>query len=302
MPVAIPFVRDFEPRHGRMVEVAPGLRRVVAPNPSAFTFHGTGTYVIGRGKVAVVDPGPLIESHLAAILEGIDGETVTHILVTHTHLDHSPLAAALKAATGAATYGFGPHGAGTHEAGERVEEGGDAEFAPDHVVRHGDAIEGAGWRVEAVHTPGHTSNHLCFRLGGSGDLLTGDHVMGWSTSVISPPDGDMADYMASLALLLARDDAVYWPTHGGPIREPKPFVRAFVEHRREREAAIAACLAAGIGRVADMVPRIYADTIPARLYPAAGRSVLAHLLHMHQEGRATTDGAPGMGAVWRLAR
>ena len=302
MPVEIPFVRapDFPPGEAR--EVSPLIRRIVAPNPSAFTFHGTGTYIVGRGTVAVIDPGPMIESHLEAIVDALRGETVSHIVVTHTHMDHSPLARPLQRATGAPVWGCGPHGSGKHEQGVKVEEGGDMEFAPDRQLAHGEAIEGAGWTLEAVHTPGHTSNHLCFALREQKALFTGDHVMGWSTSVISPPDGDMGAYMKSLDLLLGRDDDVYWPTHGRPVRETKPFVRAFIAHRREREAAILACLKDGIGKIRDMVPRIYGNTIPSLLYPAAARSVFAHIIDLAERGAVAPEGAIAIEAQYRLAR
>jgi glyoxylase-like metal-dependent hydrolase (beta-lactamase superfamily II) len=302
VPVEIPFNRapDFPP--GESHEVSPLIRRIVAPNPSAFTFHGTGTYIAGSGKVAVIDPGPMIESHLQAIVDALKGESVSHILVTHTHRDHSPLARPLQRATGAPVWGCGPHGSGQHEQGAKVEEGGDLEFAPDRQLAHGDIVEGAGWTLEAVHTPGHTSNHLCFALREEKALFTGDHVMGWSTSVISPPDGDMRAYMASLELLQRRDDAVYWPTHGGPIRDPKPFVAAFIAHRREREAAIRRCLRDGIGRIRDMVPRIYGNTIAPRLYPAAARSVFAHVIDLAERGEVSAEGAITIDAAYRLAR
>jgi glyoxylase-like metal-dependent hydrolase (beta-lactamase superfamily II) len=204
----IPFRRDFAFEYGRSERLTPLIRRVVARNPSPFTFKGTGTYIIGNGKVAVIDPGPKQQDHIDALLKALDGETVTHILITHTHNDHSPASAAIKAATGAKTYGFGPHGSGRPE--ERVggvtEEGGDRDFVPDVKLREGDVIQGGGdggaWHVGAVETPGHTSNHLCFALHEEDTLFTGDHVMGWSTSVISPPDGDMAAYMRSLNKLL----------------------------------------------------------------------------------------------------
>ena len=207
MPVDIPFRRDIAFEYGRLERVAPGIRRIVARNPGPFTFKGTGTYVVGDGEVAVIDPGPELEEHIAALLAGLADEQVTHILVTHTHRDHSPAARALKSATGAPTCGFGPHAGGRRgEAG--TEEGGDWDFVPDIVVADGAEIAGRGWRFEAVHTPGHTSNHLCFALPESSILFSGDHVMGWSTSVIAPPDGDMAAYMASLDKLLTRRDAV----------------------------------------------------------------------------------------------
>ena len=232
-----------------MQTVAPMVRRVVARNPSAFTFHGTGTYIIGTGKVAVIDPGPDLPEHVDALMNAIGDEEVTHLLVTHTHLDHSPAARHLKAATGAKTYGYGPHGSGKLEQGVKVEEGGDFDFAPDVQIRDGDVIEGDDWSVECVYTPGHTSNHMCFALREQRALFSGDHVMGWSTTVVSPPDGDMRQYIASLEKLLARDDAVYWPTHGGPIEAPGPFVHAYLEHRRERVRQILACMDRGIDRI-----------------------------------------------------
>jgi glyoxylase-like metal-dependent hydrolase (beta-lactamase superfamily II) len=300
MAVAIPFRRDFAFAYGKLEPVAPGIRRIVADNPGPFTFRGTGTYVIGHGKVAIIDPGPDLAAHIDALLAALRGETVTHILVTHTHRDHSPGAAAVKAATGAPTYGFGPH-AGGRRGEAAVEEGGDWDFAPDIVVKDGDEITGAGWRFEAVHTPGHTSNHLCFALPDNAILFSGDHVMGWSTSVIAPPDGDMAAYMASLEKLLHRDDAVYWPTHGPAIADPKTHVRAFIAHRREREAGIIACLQDGIGRIDAMVERLYVGLDP-NLHRAAGRSVLAHLVELAAREVVKVDGPATMDATYRLAR
>jgi len=298
MAADIPYRRDITFEYGRLEQIAPGLRRIVARNPGPFTFRGTGTYVVGDGKVAVIDPGPDLPDHIDAVLASLSGETVTHILVTHTHRDHSPAAAAVKAATGAPTYGFGPHMGGRRgEAG--AEEGGDWDFAPDITVHDGDWIEGDGWRFEAVHTPGHTSNHLCFALPDPGILFSGDHVMGWSTSVIAPPDGNMADYMASLDKLLPRRDALYWPTHGPAITEPQRHVRAFIAHRREREAGVLDCLRAGIGRVDAMVARLYVGLDPS-LRRAAGRSVLAHLVDLIERDIVASDGAATVEAQYRL--
>ena len=302
MPDDIPFRRDLTFEYGRLERVAPGLRRVIARNPGPFTFHGTGTYVIGEGRVAVVDPGPDLPDHVGAILEGLAGEEITHILITHTHMDHSPACRPLQAACGAPTYGYGPHGAGKLEAGVKVEEGGDMEFAPDVTVRHGDVIDGDGWSVECVFTPGHTSNHVCFQVRGTKALFTGDHVMGWSTSIISPPDGDMADYMASLRLLLDRDDEVYWPTHGTFIDDPKPFVRAFIGHREEREAQILRCLSQGVERIAGMVPLMYSKDIPEQMYPAAARSVFAALVYMVERGVVACDGDLAVDARYGMPR
>jgi glyoxylase-like metal-dependent hydrolase (beta-lactamase superfamily II) len=305
MATEIPFHRDIDIDYGVATTVTPLIRRVVARNPSPFTFKGTGTYIVGHGQVAVIDPGPEIAAHIEALLAALRGETITHILITHTHLDHSPAAAAIKRATGARTYGFGPHGTGRAEdrtgVGGVTEEGGDHAFVPDIVMRDGDAVEGPGWRLAAVHTPGHTSNHLCFALPEERTLFSGDHVMGWSTSVIAPPDGDMAAYMRSLAKLLERDDAVYWPTHGPSIPDPQPFVQAFIAHRHERAAAILDRLAQGDTAIAAIVAQVYVGLDP-RLKGAAARSVLAHLVELVESGKVACDGAPTLDAHYRLRR
>jgi glyoxylase-like metal-dependent hydrolase (beta-lactamase superfamily II) len=294
----IKFRRDFDVAHGVLEPISPLIRRIVARNPGPFTFTGTGTYVVGHGTVAIIDPGPDITEHIDALLGALRGETVSHILVTHTHHDHSPAAAAVKRATGAPTYGFGPHG-GLSSPDGTGEEGADRDFVPDYAMRDGDAAEGPGWRLAAVHTPGHTSNHLCFALPEERVLFSGDHVMGWSTSVIAPPDGDMTQYLGALEKLLTRDDAVYWPTHGPAISEPHDHVRAFIAHRRERSAAILARLAAGDVAIPDMVAAIYVGLDP-RLHRAAGRSVLAHLIALVAEGRVESDGPPSIAARYRL--
>ncbi|MEQ8604875.1 MAG: MBL fold metallo-hydrolase [Marivibrio sp.] len=291
----IPFITDHEPEYGRLVTVAPGVRRVTAENPGPFTFTGTGTYILGEGSVAVIDPGPDLPDHIAALHRALDGERVAAILITHTHRDHVSAARPLQALRGGPAacpiYGFGAHGAGA-DAGidpdDPVEEGADRGFAPDRLLADGEAVEGESWSVEAVHTPGHTANHLCFSYregdGGRGVLFTGDHVMGWSTSVISPPDGDMAAYLASLAKLKARPERIYYPTHGAPIEDAPAFVAAYIAHRRAREAQILAAVEAGAETIPEMVDRIYTH-IPAGLKPAAGRSVLAHLVMLAAEGR-----------------
>lgn len=302
MAAPIPFDKDFDVEPGRCYELSPLLRRVTSPNPSLFTFKGTNTYIVGRGNVAVVDPGPDLPEQTAAILRAVEGETVTHIVVTHTHNDHSPGVPALVAATGAKTYGFGPHGTGVRRQWPFASpEGGDMSFRPDVTVPDGGTIAGDGWTLEALHTPGHISNHLCFTLKEENVLLSGDHVMAWSTSVVSPPDGDMADYMASLERLLGRPETTYWPGHGPAVRDPQPFVRAFIEHRNEREVQIAACLADGPKTIPEMVRVMYAD-VPETLHRAAARSVLAHILRMVDDGRlAVVDGEPGPDAVYRNA-
>ncbi|MBX3506230.1 MAG: MBL fold metallo-hydrolase [Parvibaculum sp.] len=301
MAVQIPYVREIEFEYGDCDEVSPLIRRVVAKNPSAFTYKGTGSYIIGHGDVAVIDPGPMLGEHVEALLRALEGETVSHILITHTHSDHSPAAEPLKALTGAETYAFGPHGSGQHGLDDvQVEEDGDMEFKPDVEVRHGDIIEGDGWTVECVYTPGHTSNHMCFALKEEKALFTGDHVMGWSTSIVSPPDGNMEQYMASLRLLLKRDDEIYWPTHGPAITDPKPFVRSFIAHREDRERQIMEQLAAGRTRIQDMVPIMYA-AVDKKLYPAAARSVLAHMEHLVARGVVRTEGRATLSGEYRLA-
>jgi glyoxylase-like metal-dependent hydrolase (beta-lactamase superfamily II) len=287
---AIPFDKTVKFVHGQCDRLSPSIRRVVAPNENAFSFRGTGTYIVGQGNVAVIDPGPLIDSHVQAILEAVKGERVTHILITHTHNDHSPAAAPLKAATGAKTYAFGPHGSGHDEDGPKIEEGGDMEFCPDEILRDGDIVAGPGWTFEAVYTPGHTSNHLCFALKEEKAFFPGDHVMGWSTTVIGPPDGDMAAYFESLHKLLPRDDVRYYPTHGAPIDAPQDFVRRLIDHRKAREAQVLAALRLGLHTIPEMVAVIYAE-VDKRLHPAAGLSVKAHLNKLIQDGAVRVSGS-----------
>jgi glyoxylase-like metal-dependent hydrolase (beta-lactamase superfamily II) len=286
--VSIPFLKDDPLPVGEVAEVAPGVRRLLCGNPGPFTFRGTNTWIIGRGgSVAVLDPGPEDAAHLAAILAATAGERITHIIVSHTHRDHSPGAAALQAATGAPTFGFGPHLTPPEAGGE----GGDHGFRPDIPLADGAALEGETWRLCAIHTPGHCANHLCFALEGTGILFSADHVMSWSTSVVSPPDGDMAAYMASLARLAARDDRLFLPGHGPPLPEPAPFLAALAAHRREREAMVLDALrAAGRATARELVAPVYGPALDARLVPAAARSLLAHLLKLAAEGAAARDG------------
>jgi glyoxylase-like metal-dependent hydrolase (beta-lactamase superfamily II) len=299
----IDFERDFEFEYGVAQQVSPMIRRVIANNPSAYTHKGTGTYILGHGEVAVVDPGPLDDTHLAALLAALEGETVSHILITHTHRDHSPLAAALKLRTGASTYAYGPHGSGRQAASGgsgdvRLDAGGDLDFTPDVTVDHGDVIEGRGWRAECVFTPGHTSNHMSFAVPQEQTLLCGDHVMAWNTSVIAPPDGNMADYMASLHLLLEREETLMWPTHGPPIGKPHQFVRAYVTHRMMREAAILKLVQRGERTISDIVKIIYSELDP-RMHPAAGMSVLAHMEHLIEQEKIETDGGARLDSEYR---
>ncbi len=296
---SIPYRRELEFEYGKVAELSPRIRRVIAHNPSPFTFHGTGTYILGRGKVAVIDPGPALDEHVQAILESTKGEEITHMLVTHTHNDHSPACRLLRQHCDAKTYGYGPHGAGKLEAGVIVEEGGDMEFTPDVEVRHGDVIEGDDWNVECVYTPGHTSNHICYCLEEEQTLFCGDHVMAWSTSIISPPDGDMKSYMSSLELLLNREDALYWPTHGPSVIETKKHVRAFIEHRQERERQIIECLGRGVRKIRDMVPGMYSD-LPEFMYPFAGQSVFASVVYLIEMDQVSYDGELGIEAEFSL--
>ena len=288
---AIPFVRELDFTYGEAAQVSPLVRRVVARNPSVFTFHGTGTYIVGRGAVAVIDAGPDLAEHVDAVLNAVRGETVTHLVVTHTHIDHSPATRRLKAATGAPTYGYGPHGG----ARPAAEGGADRDFTPDHRLADGAVLAGAGWTLEAVHTPGHTSNHLCFLLAEERALFSGDHVMGWSTTVVSPPDGDMGAYMASLRKLMAREIETYWPTHGAPIPEPARYVRRLHDHRRRREAEILASIGADGMTIPEIVAKLYRG-LDQRLHKAAARTVLAHLIHLVETGRVVCRGVPGEGS------
>ena len=288
MAAAIPFVREIDIEYGRCDQVSPLIRRVTAKNPGPFTYKGTGTYIIGSGQVAVIDPGPLLDEHLEAILEATKGETITHVLITHTHLDHSPLAAPLKTRTGAKTYGFGGHGKAESD-GPKLEEGGDSEFVPDHAVRDGDTISGPGWTFDCIHTPGHTSNHMCFALREENAFFSGDHIMGWSTTVVVPPDGNMTDYIASARKLVDRGYATIWPTHGPPVRDVKPFLEAYIAHRLVRENQILECLKESSSTITDMVARMYAD-VDKSLHPAAAQSVRAHLGKLLDEGRVVMQG------------
>jgi len=288
--------RELDFTYGRVAVLTPTIRRVIAENPGPFTFKGTGTYIIGRGEVAVIDPGPYDEAHFAALQRALKGETVTHIVVTHTHRGLWTGVPLLQPATGAPTYGYGPHMGGV---GPEHAEGGDVDFNPDVVVKDGDIIEGRDWTLEAVHTPGHTSNHLCFALKEENVLFSGDHVMGWSTTVVTQPDGDMGDYMRSLEKLLKRDDAAYWPTHGAAITDPKQHVGALLAHRRHREDQIAACLKKGTGTIPALVETMYVDLDP-RLVRGAQRSVQSHLIHMMENGIVGCDGAPELDATYFL--
>ncbi len=320
---------DFE--YGAVAEVAPGVRRVIARNPSKFTYHGTGTYIVGSGDVAVIDPGPLLDSHREALAAALRGERVRAVLVTHCHSDHSPLAAWLAAESGAPTVAFGPHGDDSWDIGSLpddfgrgaettrdgptreapdgstpvVEESIDRNFVPDEEVRTGDRVaDGPGWRITALHTPGHTSNHTCFALESDAGrvLFPGDHVMGWSTTVVAPPDGDMAAYLDSLRRVAARRDDLAIPTHGPPIPEPGAYVEALVAHREARERQVLDAVRAGRETIPAIVTDLYAD-VAVELHRPAGASVLAHLVKLVADGVVVVDGdgRPRLDSTFRPA-
>lgn len=270
-------------------QVSPLIRRVLARNASPFSYTGTQTYIIGTGEVAVIDPGPYGDdpAHVGALVRVLEGERIAAILCTHTHRDHSPAAAPLKAATGAPVIGCAP--LVLSDDGPRADAGFDPTYAPDRVLADGETLSGPGWSLTALHTPGHTSNHLCYALPQEKALFTGDHVMGWSTTVVSPPDGDMTDYMASLALLLERDDQTYYPAHGKPVDSPQRLVRGMMGHRKQREGQILRLLERGVGAIPAMVSEMYKGIDP-RLHGAAGRSVLAHLIDLERRGFARENG------------
>lgn len=288
-------------RAGETEQHEPLVRRVLAPNPSPYTYTGTQTWLVGAGEdVAIIDPGPTGsgqsigdpadingEGHVEAILRAVDGRRVAAILCTHTHRDHSPAAAPLKIATGAPIIGCAP--LVLKDDGPRADSAFDPDYAPDRILADGEQISGDCWTLEAVATPGHTSNHICYALVESGALFTGDHVMKWSTSVVSPPDGDMSAYMASLQKLYDRADRIYYPAHGPAVENPRQLVRGMIGHRRQRERQILKLLENGEGHIPDMVAAMYKGLDP-RLTGAAGRSVLAHLVDLQNRGEAVVAG------------
>lgn len=295
------FDLEFQPAHETAVPVARDILRVTVNNPGPFTFHGTNSYVIGKESVVVVDPGPEDETHLAALMAAIGGRPVSHILVSHTHRDHSPLSRRLKEATGAPIVAEGPHRPARllHD-GEinPFSESSDSDFAPDIAVSDGERIEADGFSLTTILTPGHTANHAAFALDGTGIVFSADHVMAWSTSIVAPPDGAMSDYMASLDRLLAREDRVYFPGHGGPVKDPPAFLRGLRTHRRMRERAVLERIRAGDRLIPDMVKVIYASTAP-HLHGAAALSVLAHLEDLVEKGLVATDGPPRLTGAYR---
>lgn len=306
-----PFDRSPEVVYGEPEEVVPGVRRVTCRNPSAMTFGGTQSYLVGTGEVALIDPGPDDREHLAAIAAALGpNERIAHIVVTHSHVDHSPGARAVAAGTGAPVHGFGPHGTGLSETMQRLKcdgvnlgggEGGDGGFAPDHAMADGDTLAGSDWALTALHTPGHLSNHISLVLDGTGVVLTGDTVMGWATTLVSPPEGDMAAFMATLRRLSERrQDRLFLPGHGHPVRDPQAMLAFQIAHRQSRMDQILATLAAGPADAAALVRAIYTDVDP-RLLPAARRNVLATLIGLMDEGRVVTRGGLAADATFAFA-
>ena len=303
MDEEIRFDKSFDLAPGQAEEVAPGVRRLLANNPGPFTFKGTVSYIVGRGKVAVIDPGPDDPTHIDALLKTVRDETVTHVFVTHTHRDHSPAAAAIKAATGAKTYAEGPHRAARplHIGdAQRGEASADRDFAPDVALKDGEIVTGQDWSIEAIATPGHTANHMAFGLRGTDLLFSGDHVMAWSTTVVAPPDGAMTDYMASLEKLSRRAEHSYLPGHGGIVKDAPRFTAQLIRHREGREASILQRLANGPADIPSLVRAIYTGIDP-RLVGGAGLSVLAHLEDLVARGVVATDGPPSIAGSYRLA-
>ena len=286
---------EFE--YGEIQQVTPLVRRLVARNPSGFTFHGTNTYIVGHGRVSIIDPGPILDEQTSAIVEGLEGETVENILVTHTHHDHSPGVTPLKKKVGGNVHGAMPREFPTTA---RTAESIQYDFAPDSVLTDGTIVQGDGWTLEAIHTPGHMSNHMCFALAEEDILFTGDHIMSWNTTIVSPPDGNMGEYFKSLDVCLARSDNTYWPAHGPSIPDPKPFTRAYRNHRRMRESEIRKCLDNGYHTIPEIVGRLYKH-LPEKMHGAPGRSVLANWEYLVETGRATYDGPNMETAIFRAA-
>ena len=304
MSVILPFSRDFDCDYGVAEWVTPGLRRVVANNPSPFTFKGTNSYIAGTGRVAIIDPGPDDEAHRAALLGELErgGERVSHIFLTHTHKDHFAGLAKLAAITGAEILGFGSDPASRraiqHDpASELFLE---ADFVPDRALKGGERVAGADWQLDAVYTPGHAPDHLCFALNDGETLLSGDHVMGWNTTVVAPPEGNMGDYIRSLEVLLKRPETIYFPGHGGRVDQAQRLVKAFIMHRRWREAQILDCLRDGLDTIDLIVPKIY-ESLPAPLRAAAAYSVLAHLELLAETGRVAADSQPGLHSRYSIS-
>jgi glyoxylase-like metal-dependent hydrolase (beta-lactamase superfamily II) len=299
----IAFDKTFDLKPGTVRDMAPGVRAIVANNPSPFTFKGTMSYIIGRGKVAILDPGPDDDAHIAALLDAVRDETVSHIFVTHTHRDHSPGVPKVKAATGAKVYAQGPHRlARPLHIGEtsRLDASADMDFRPDVALADGEVLRGDGWTLEAVTTPGHTANHMAFAFKEADLLFAGDHVMAWSTTIVAPPDGAMSDYMASLHKLARRTEPLYLSGHGTPVRDAQRYVQFLIRHRQGREASILHRLGKGAADIPTIVKAVYIG-LDQRLIGAAALSVLAHMEDLVARGIVATDGPPSINGTYRLA-
>ncbi len=300
--MAIPFVREIEFEYGKVEQVSPLIRRVIANNPGPFTFVGTGVYIIGQGEVAVIDPGPHDETHFEALKAALEGETVKYVLVTHGHSDHSPLAKPLADWAGCKVYA---KGCGEPTAKGELGSEDDPGFTPDECVVDGDLFEGPGWTLETIETPGHTTNHICFALKEENACLTGDHIMGWSTTIVAPPDGNMTDYFKSLDKIEDRNFETLWPTHGSPIESKafvKEFIQAYREHLQDREDGVITQMKAGVTSIPEMVKVMYVG-LEERLFPAACMSLLGHMIKLIDEGRVSTSAAtPVVQSEFRLTK
>jgi len=299
----IPFDKSFSLLPDQVQEVAPGVRAIAADNPGPHTFKGTVSYIVGSGQVTIIDPGPDDDAHVAALLEAVRGETVTHIFVTHTHRDHSPAAAKIKAATGAQVLAQGPHRlARALHTGEtrRLDASADLDFRPDVALADGETVSGRGWTIQAVTTPGHTANHMAFAFKEANLLFAGDHVMAWSTTIVAPPDGAMTDYMTSLHKLARRSELLYLPGHGAPVRDAPHYVQYLIKHRQAREASILHRLGKGAADIPTIVRAVYIGLDP-RLVGSAALSVLAHMEELVARGIVTTEGPPSISGIYRLA-
>ncbi|MEM1396216.1 MAG: MBL fold metallo-hydrolase [Pseudomonadota bacterium] len=301
-PPPIDFKKQFDVEYGRIDRLSPLVRRIIANNPGPFTFTGSGVYIVGpeNGPVAVIDPGPNLKDHVPTLIGALDGTPVSHVLITHTHQDHCGCAREFADKVGAPIMGYGPHPQSERKpfAGPALEEGGSNTFEPDVLIKDGEKVIGEGWQMTAIHTPGHLSNHLCFALESEKALFCGDHVMGWSTTVVAPPEGDMNDYIASLEILLDRDDEIYYPTHGAPIEAPQKFVRAIRTHRLFRDQQILSALEDGTGSISGLVDKIYVG-LDARVKPAAALNVLSHLIRLQKIGKVACNGTPLLDADWQ---
>ncbi len=302
-PVAIPFVKDFQFEYGIPDDITPGVRRVIAKNPGPFTYTGSGTYIISdkenQNPAAIIDPGPDNEDHINALMSATNKQGISHILITHTHSDHCGGARLLQEKSGAPILGYGPHPIeDALDDAPALDEGADYKFNPDEILNDGDLVEGEGWALEVIWTPGHISNHLCFALPDKGILFTGDHIMGWATTVIIPPDGSMRDYFKSLDKLLERDENIYLPTHGAPISNGRRFTRAVKAHRKMRDGQILHQLDLGKEKIPEIVTAMYSG-IDKRLHLAAGLNVLAHLIGLCNEGQVISNGKAGLNSLYK---